>query len=897
MEDNNINNNNNINNINIENKINKKYIRQLLYNNIVKSSKKEKSNLSIIPNKFNIKQKNEMILNNTKKNTREKIPISSKNPIVKKNINKKKTKNKIDIINNNINNNMNKTKSNITYQNNLYSQQNNNTLPNKKKLIPSKMNRYRIHNKSLSMSNIPMTNDNSKGDMESSHEKSPSELRTPKTISEDSFILDKKEKNANENIKVNIKSDDVFKLLNLDKNKIKKTPKKKMILDSHNINSSKNINKKLRLNNQNNFFGLIPKIQKSIIVQKKKILNSNNKNTANKNRSKYDEKIEPIHQLKKNFSYHSIKFYLNQKLENKKGIKKNKNIGKIPINNNFKKKFHNNNKDNNKDINKTENIYQNELTKKEKTIFKLNRKMINNFDINNTSLNNKTKKDDKNKNINSNIKKTPRIYYLKKNPNNNSKLTLNLDNSNNSFKNSKELLNDNSGKNIIYAPKKIKSRLRSHEKKLVNIYNKMSYDPDRVNDNFSKSNNIKNTDKKEEYPEMTLLQEKNNSFCLGAEKLKQIFIKNDNSLNTPRINCRNNILRLNSNNENNNHRIRNDIINYFNRTSEQVKNEGNNTFMPSRLTINGKVENDDNNIQNQNFNNSINVGINLNTDYNDYNISNLNNIFNDRAFINKTNIFPQGYNLSILSPFNHSINQTNLINLYNNNYLNFNTIQGRPHSFINNTNYNLYNNVTYHYSNGINKIKNYPSINIEDIIILQEKLKYIIIALNKIHTMANECFEFLNFYYNSSIYCQLEKSFTNPLEANNVRISINCTLISIIICYDYSFETDIMNKAYKTLLNIIKLNYKNLLIIYEHILCKICIESKNNIWVKKLTNIINSYKRIEPIQINHLSKITELNSNANIIFHNLSLILRNFRTYRNEYFLNFFNDIMNKSYA
>ena len=33
------------------------------------------------------------------------------------------------------------------------------------------------------------------------------------------------------------------------------------------------------------------------------------------------------------------------------------------------------------------------------------------------------------------------------------------------------------------------------------------------------------------------------------------------------------------------------------------------------------------------------------------------------------------------------------------------------------------------------------------------------------------------------------------------------------------------------------------LIIYEHILSKISKESKNNIWVKKLSNIINSYKK------------------------------------------------------
>ena len=113
-----------------------------------------------------------------------------------------------------------------------------------------------------------MTNDNSKGDMESSHEKSPSELRTPKTISEDSFILDKKEKNDNENIKDNIKSDDIFKLLNLDKkNKIKKNLKKNILYNNQNNKSSKNINNKLRLNKQN-FFGFILSAQKSIIVKK-----------------------------------------------------------------------------------------------------------------------------------------------------------------------------------------------------------------------------------------------------------------------------------------------------------------------------------------------------------------------------------------------------------------------------------------------------------------------------------------------------------------------------------------------------------------------------------------------------------------------------------------------------
>ena len=833
-------------NTNKEKAIDKKFIRQLLYNNIIKSSKKLKTNLSMIPTKFNKKPKNEMSLNNIKKTIKEKIPISSENKIVRKKINKNTKKSKIDIISNN--NSNSKANVNKTYQNNLSIQHNNNTITNKKKLIPSKMSKIRIHAKSLSMSNIPLIDNNSYINSTSSHEKSPSELRTPKTISEDSFNIEKqKEKNSKENIKMNIKPEDVFKLLNLNKkNGTKKLLKQQLINNSHNMKSSKNINIKLRINDQN-FIGFIPSIQKSIIVKKNQILNSNDKN-----KSKYEEKTEPIHQLKKNLSHHSIKFYLNKKFENKKGIKKNKN--KIPINNKYKKIFQkNDDKDNTKDIIRTENVYKNEIRKSRKIFFKLDKKLSKDYDIDNTSINNKIKLIKYNKNIN---------LSFKKYQNNNINLTLNLDNSNNLTNNSKELLNNNS---IIYAPKKIKSRLRlrlkSHEKTSININNNISYDSEKIDNNFKKINDNK---EKENY-EMISLQDRNNSFCLGEDKLKlkQIFIKNDNKdLNTPRMHL---------NKENNNHKIRNNIINYFKYNSEQVMNKNDNEYIQNRVTINGERNT-----------------INLNTDFNNYNMNNLNNIFNNRI-----SILPQGYNLSIFSLFKNNINQTNLINLYNNNYLNFNTIQGRA-PFINNTSFNLCSNNTYQCTNDT---KNSTSINIEDLIMLQEKLKCIIISLNKINTMENECFEFLNFYYNSSIYCQLEKSFINPLEANSVRISINFILFSIIICYDYSFEINLMNKTHKTLLNVVKLNYKNLIIIYEHIMSKISIESKNNIWVQKLSNIINSYKKIEYLKINNLSKIGTLNYNTNIIFQNLLLILQNFKTFRNEYILNFFNNIIYKSYT
>jgi CTD small phosphatase-like protein 2 len=106
-----------------------------------------------------------------------------------------------------------------------------------------------------------------------------------------------------------------------------------------------------------------------------------------------------------------------------------------------------------------------------------------------------------------------------------------------------------------------------------------------------------------------------------------------------------------------------------------------------------------------------------------------------------------------------------------------------------------------------------------------------------------------------------------------------------------------MTKINKALLNIIQLNYKNLIIIYEHILSKISIESKNNIWVKKLSNIINSYKKTESIKLNNISKISLINYNTNIIYQNIILILINFPTLRNDYFLKFIENLSEKSYS
>ena len=769
-----------------------------------------------------------------------------------------------------------------------------------------------------------------------------------------------KDKNKVNNIKVNIKGS-IFN--DIDKNNLNKGLSSKLLNQSYkNINennSSKETNSKcnkVKLNNKNNNSNStkkigadVPFIQKCITVKKNQVLNTNNIETKyNRNTSKnnQNEYLESIKKMQKNLSNKSSNFFSDKKIVNITKTKYKNKLSKIEknkVNKNLSQTkdkcesiiFHKklkieqentineyqkiNQKDisssNNKNTNissSINNTYKEDEVNNEKIIqgkIPLNNNKNNDskkVEINKTSINKNIKLmlDNKDK---ANNKKD--IYYLKKNSHLvnkiNNKLALHIDDSNTLINNCKKMINNMSGNNIIYSRKNnIMTRVRSHEKAVGNVYNNMSYDPNRnkkieqsdynnkkyKEKNINLINNIFNR-KGTDFDMLNFL-EKNNSFSVETDNYGQNLLNNENGLNSLRLNSVNSIPRFYPINygsfiESMRMGSKNNSLSYYNKTAEKPIGN-NNLFMLNRLTTGDRI-NMDNFIQKANR--SVNFGINLNTDYNNYN----KNFFNiNKSFVNEMNQYPIAYNLGMdmmTTPINNNINQTNLINLFNNNYLNFNTIQNKASSFINS--YNV-NDSLYYFPNNTQSIS--PSINIEDIIILQEKLKDIILALNKAKAMANECFEFWNFYFNCSIYSQLEKLFTNLIESNIVRISINYLLLSIMICYDYSFEKDIITKSYPHLLDLIKLNYNNLIMICEHILSVISSESKNNIWVQKLKIIVNSYKKTENIKINNTPPVDLINHNTNIIVQNLYIILKNFKTMRNEYLFSFMNDVHEKSY-
>ena len=162
--------------------------------------------------------------------------------------------------------------------------------------------------------------------------------------------------------------------------------------------------------------------------------------------------------------------------------------------------------------------------------------------------------------------------------------------------------------------------------------------------------------------------------------------------------------------------------------------------------------------------------------------------------------------------------------------------------------------------------------------------------------MHNECFEFWNYYFNCSLYCKLEKLFTNIYESNEVRICINYLLMTILICYDYSFNINVINTSFPIFDNVLKLNRENLILIFQYILTKISNDSRDNIWVFKLNDLVNSNLNLNINEYSKLNIVDKISNNTRIILQNLSFLLNSYKTDNNIYIINFLQNLPTKNY-
>ena len=294
-------------------------------------------------------------------------------------------------------------------------------------------------------------------------------------------------------------------------------------------------------------------------------------------------------------------------------------------------------------------------------------------------------------------------------------------------------------------------------------------------------------------------------------------------------------------------------------------------------------------------NESMTIGNNNNaTCFEINNVNNLNSSFDSLVKYNKEalytlnlnnnipnnslNIFPGRITASSFLQNQNSMSQMQLFN-YNN-----------PQTTRNNINYNTINSL-----NGMNN-NDFSSVNIEDLLILEEKLFEIIKSLNKTKMIHNECFEFWNYYFNCSLYCKLEKLFTNIYESNEVRISINYLLMTVLICYDYSFNINIINNSYQIFDKVLQLNRDNLILIFKHVLTKIRVDNRDNIWVFKLNDLVNSNLNIYVKDYANMKIVDVINNNSGLIIQNISCLLTTFKTENSIFIFNFLQNLHTKNY-
>ena len=198
-------------------------------------------------------------------------------------------------------------------------------------------------------------------------------------------------------------------------------------------------------------------------------------------------------------------------------------------------------------------------------------------------------------------------------------------------------------------------------------------------------------------------------------------------------------------------------------------------------------------------------------------------------------------------------------------------------------------------NNSVSKQQNNNSVifNLEDLMVLEERLNDIIIALETNENISNKCFNFWNYYYNCSLSNLIEKIFKNKEDSNIVRLSINYELISIMVCYEYSFEIDnLAQEIFYLLIELIDLNHQNLIIICEYILAKIDPENMQNIWVLKLQQIIKNSKKNENCDNSYpKNNIKTINLNTNLLIKKLKNILQKYPTEYSDIYTSLLNNL------
>ena len=277
---------------------------------------------------------------------------------------------------------------------------------------------------------------------------------------------------------------------------------------------------------------------------------------------------------------------------------------------------------------------------------------------------------------------------------------------------------------------------------------------------------------------------------------------------------------------------------------KKILGNNNNDFNTNNIIINNTniINNNRTNIINNNFvNNSSDYQASISqlnieqikeltkNNQNKENIQIINNIMRPKPLITKRKVILKNHiNIKNNNAFNDMANNVTERNNNNDLYLS-NRYQKTDFNIVENN-----------FNNQKNNEEKNIIFNIEEILMIEEKLSSLINCLRDCNPCVEECFEFLNFYFTTKLSKNLNSYFTNQNNLNIIKRAINLELFSCILCYDISLKQNIFPQFIVSLDELFGIIHNILILLAKYFSNKI-MEANDNIWVKKLQNLIMNY--------------------------------------------------------
>ena len=350
--------------------------------------------------------------------------------------------------------------------------------------------------------------------------------------------------------------------------------------------------------------------------------------------------------------------------------------------------------------------------------------------------------------------------------------------------------------------------------------------------------------------------------------------KNTNTINTI-VYTKGTIKKFNNQNSNN-------AFIYNNHNSNLNNNNNNKIYGGSMNHI--EMENDNNiNHTKRTLNNINSSNINSYMNKSSLNKKRINKVNEEmnKEYNNEVSYFSNNEEETNNQIVNNTINHINNINNYNNYNEQYQKKINSNHRTILKEYDNKFS--TGYYSESDQRKEKSAVLNIEEILMTEEKLSAVISCISNGITCEEECFDWFNSYFNTALSNYIEKYFIKEEFIKVIRIAINLNVFSLMLCYDISYNPEAFNELQYKLNEMMNYNHEILILISKYLSNKI-IDSKN-LWVNKLQQLIMKY---DPSIKNSIRIIKDIVMYCNTL---LKLIPEILNIYQSPDFVDIFNQI------